>query len=738
MVLESILSLNLKLIFNSFLLYNFIRSTMNPCVDHKCNFGGQCEIVNGVPLCKCIECSEAYKPVCGSDGVTYNNICKLRYESCNKQTFIEMSYEGVCDRCKSVNCPYYGTCVDDDPVCGTDGITHANECHLKLTACITKIGITVAYRGPCDQNHDLTIYSKNVVRNCEECGFNSECFHFKKNNTYKCLCTNFDCSNLKRNLVCGSNGILYENKCQLERDECLKQAAIAERPVTECSTPCKGFQPLINLHTNQDYFCKNKNDCPADSHCDMRHSKCCLIKTSYPIERSMICHKDSDCIGEGMLCHLKKCVKNCTNTEYGCCDDGRTPAKGPTKEDCPKVCNCHPAGSYNQFCDPVTGNCPCRPGVLGKHCDSCSIGYWGIKKILDSNTIGCLPCSCNKFGSLREDCNQENGQCQCKKGVYGLKCNECPSGSELNSEGCISIIKQKENLENLCSNVICNYPGSYCSVENGIPKCVCNSINCESDEIEVCGQDGQTYASKCDLMRLSCNRQIPIEIAYYGKCTQANLIDALAKHNPWHKESRRHRTNSINKTINQQYYNNNGRMQNSHENSSNLYDRKSQRDDQLFRAKISGKKRILTPARFNTYQDSSLGHNIYDHHEKLIPYGTKKCKKDYNCGRNMECIENICYCIDDFIPENEHCIDSKALIPSNQGHNQKRFAFNPCKSKPCFAGKIRYNSVLFPSFRPKSFLELNPVEINLNDFVLDLEFKPSQLDESIRVEMVLN
>lgn len=79
-------------------------------------------------------------------------------------------------------------------------------------------------------------------------------------------------------------------------------------------------------------------------------------------------------------------------------------------------------------------------------------------------------------------------------------------------------------MENLCSNVICNYPGSYCSVENGIPTCVCNSINCESDEIEVCGQDGQTYASKCDLMRLSCNRQIPIEIAYYGKCTQGIKI----------------------------------------------------------------------------------------------------------------------------------------------------------------------------------------------------------------------
>ena len=40
-------------------------------------------------------------------------MCKLRQESCKYQTLVEIAYEGVCDRCKTKTCPYYGTCIDD-------------------------------------------------------------------------------------------------------------------------------------------------------------------------------------------------------------------------------------------------------------------------------------------------------------------------------------------------------------------------------------------------------------------------------------------------------------------------------------------------------------------------------------------------------------------------------------------------------------------------------------------------
>lgn len=51
---------------------------------------------------------------------------------------------------------------------------------------------------------------------------------------------------------------------------------------------------------------------------------------------------------------------------------------------------------------------------------------------------GCLPCECNEFGSIDNNCNQTTGSCNCKYGVHGDKCDYCTDSKELTELGCVS------------------------------------------------------------------------------------------------------------------------------------------------------------------------------------------------------------------------------------------------------------------------------------------------------------
>ena len=46
-------------------------------------------------------------------------------------------------------------------VCGSDGVTHANECFLNMTACITKKSINVVHKGLCDSELTNELSSTN-------------------------------------------------------------------------------------------------------------------------------------------------------------------------------------------------------------------------------------------------------------------------------------------------------------------------------------------------------------------------------------------------------------------------------------------------------------------------------------------------------------------------------------------------------------------------------------------------
>ena len=116
-----------------------------------------------------------------------SNLCKLRADSCKQQRYIDVLHLGICDKCRFIQCQYYGSCVYNGkiakcyciescqnviiltktftkyffgcffnsivffevsiPVCGSDGRIYQSVCHLQLESCSKQKLITVLHHG---------------------------------------------------------------------------------------------------------------------------------------------------------------------------------------------------------------------------------------------------------------------------------------------------------------------------------------------------------------------------------------------------------------------------------------------------------------------------------------------------------------------------------------------------------------------------------------------------------------
>ncbi|KAM5300669.1 usherin [Glossophaga mutica] len=133
-----------------------------------------------------------------------------------------------------------------------------------------------------------------------------------------------------------------------------------------------------------------------------------------------------------------------------------------------KACNCDAAGSLpGTVCDAGTGQCPCKPHVGGRQCDGCLEGYFRLQQ---NNSFLCLPCDCDKTGTVNGSllCDKSTGQCPCKLGVTGLHCNRCePHRYNLTTgdfQGC-----------QMCEcDSLGTLPGSVCDPGSGQCQCLPN------------------------------------------------------------------------------------------------------------------------------------------------------------------------------------------------------------------------------------------------------------------------
>ena len=76
-------------------------------------------------------------------------------------------------------------------------------------------------------------------------------------------------------------------------------------------------------------------------------------------------------------------------------------------------------------------------------------------------------------------------------------------------------------MTDLCDDVICHY-GAMCALNShGQPECQC-LFDCPQDPgLQVCADNGQTYASKCELEKLSCLSQSQEPASTLGPCSKS-------------------------------------------------------------------------------------------------------------------------------------------------------------------------------------------------------------------------
>lgn len=157
----------------------------------------------------------------------------------------------------------------------------------------------------------------------------------------------------------------------------------------------------------------------------------------YSIEQYVGRSVSCDCNGRSEICnketgHCLMCRENTGGTNCERCAEGFY--GDPFSLGC-QSCPC--PETQRNFARGCTFNrnrvsCLCKPGYAGDLCERCATGYYGVPDVVDGR---CEKCDCDPHGIVSNECDELTGQCNCKAGITGRRCDRCMKGKTILQDG---------------------------------------------------------------------------------------------------------------------------------------------------------------------------------------------------------------------------------------------------------------------------------------------------------------